>query len=66
MLSLAKTLAKQPLEPVSTDGSWYLFTRDSEPQARTLARLSSYQDRYAGVSTPEIILEYLLKFAGSR
>jgi len=66
VLSFAKALAKQPFEPVSTDGLRYLFTRDSKTQARTLARLSSYQDRYAGVSTSNIILEYLLKLAGSR
>jgi hypothetical protein len=66
VLGFAKTFAKQPLEPVSTDGPGNLFTRNSKAQAWILTRLSSYQDRYAGIGTAKIILEYLLKFAGAR
>ena len=66
MLRFAEALAKQPFEPISINGSGYLFTRNSKSQARTLARLSPNQDRQAGVSTSKIILEYLLKLDGSR
>ena len=66
VLSFAKTFAKQPLESISADGPGHLFARNSKPQAWTLTRLSSYQDRDAGIGTAKIILEYLLKLAGSR
>jgi len=65
MLSLAKTLAKQPFEPISTNGFRYLFTRNRKSQTRALARFSPYQDRQAGVRTSKIILEYLLELDGS-
>jgi len=64
--NFAKALSKQALEAISTNGCRYLFTRNRKSQARTIARLSSYQDRHAGVGTSKIILEYLLKFDGSR
>jgi len=65
MLSLAKTLAKQPFEPISTNGFRYLFTRNRKSQTRALARFSPYQNRQAGVRTSKIILEYLLELDGS-
>lgn len=65
VLSLAETLAKQSLERVSPSCPGHLFTRNGKPDAWVLSFFPSYQDRYKGVGTAEIMLEYLLKFDGT-
>jgi hypothetical protein len=66
MLICTETLPKQTFQRITLYRGWYLLSCQCKSKAGVYTALFPNQDRNAGVTTPNIILKYLLEIDRSR